>query len=795
MKRIGWFPLAGVLLMVHVSAGAPRPPSWSSGGPFGARVTHLSFDASTHTLYAGTFDSGIFKSTDGARSWSPLSNHSYGIVSALAADPSNQNVLLVAAVREDVSRTADGGRRWDKSKGIPGYIWRLVFDPRVRERVWAAGNEGVFSSADSGRTWRTALSTVKIGHAMTIVPDPAHSDRVWAGGDKGLFKSRDGGNTWTAMPAVGIHIRSVALDAKDPSFVVALGSDALFTSADAGETWTRVPTDQAGAIHSMLVDSGSPRRILILIRGDLASSGDNGRTWETVASARGVSSFDALLADPFEPRTFYASSRTGVLKSTDAGKTWQDANRGLTGLWVNAVALDPPRTIYAATRWGRFCSVDAGKSWKRIGESLHEVRGLAVDPESAFTFYSATPLDDQSLAGPHLLKSRYFYSSGVLRETEGEAPEQGYTCVVVDPRSPRTVWAGSVRGLRRSTDAGATWPSAGLENEEITSLAIDPRNSSVVYAASKNGGVFKTTDGGENWSSLSPDLKNKELTAVAVPAEEPATVYAASHGKGLFKSRDSGASWVPVLSLPYEWIRALLVAADGQSVTVGTNGKGIFASGDGGETWAPMNDGLTALSVTALAGDPASGLLVAGTTKGVFVRQGAVRAVPVETPAPVPTKAPAAAATVKSGSDDPIRRIEKEIAVLKWRRTMGDIRSLAISFEAYAVDHGLYPPSGDRDRLVADLTPTYIRSLPRLDGWENPFRVEISETRNGYRISSAGADGVFEKRPPLAATRTGSPGVTQKTGPGIGPSDDPGTDAVFENGNFIRWWSELPTPP
>ena len=739
MKRIGWFPLAGVLLMARVSAGAPSPPSWSSGGPFGARVTALSFDAATRTLYAGTFDSGIFRSTDGARSWSPLPNHYYGIVSALAADPSNPNVLLLAAVREDVSRTVDGGRRWGKPTGIPGYIRRLVFDPLVRGRVWAAGKEGVFSSADSGRTWRTALSTVKIGQAMTIVPDPAHSDRVWAGGNKGLFRSRDGGNTWTAVMAVGIDIRSVALDAKGPSFVVALGSDALFTSTDAGETWTRTPTDQAGAIHSILVDSGSPRHILALIHDDLVSSGNNGRTWETVGSSRGASSFNALLADPFEPRTFYASSRTGVLKSTNAGKTWQDANQGLTGLWVNAVALDPRQSgkIYAATRWGRFCSLDAGTSWKRIGESLHEVRGLAVDPESALTFYSATPVDDQSLAGPHLLKSRYFYSSGVLRETEGEAPEQGYTCVVVDPRSPRTVWAGSVRGLRRSTDAGATWPSAGLENEEITSLAVDPRNSSVVYAASKNGGVFKTMDGGENWSSLSPDLKNKELTAVAIPAEKPEIVYAASHGKGLFKSRDSGASWVPVLSLPYGWIRALLVTPDGQSVTVGTNGKGVFTSRNGGETWAPMNDGLTAFSVTALAGDPGSGSLVAGTTQGVFVRQSRIQsaagAVLVETPSPVPTKTRIGVETAKGGPDGVIRALAKAIAVAKCRRTMADLRSLAISFEAYAVDrglHGLYPPSGDFDRAQGP-----PRSLDR--GSAPPkTRARMSSTRTAF--SSAG---------------------------------------------------------
>lgn len=153
-----------------------------------------------------------------------------------------------------------------------------------------------------------------------------------------------------------------------------------------------------------------------------------------------------------------------------------------------------------------------------------------------------------------------------------------------------------------------------------------------------------------------------------------------------------------------------------------------------------------------------------------------------------------ALAFAKGGTDGVTRLVEKDIAASKWRRTMGDIRSLSTSFEAYAVDHNLYPLSGDLDRLAAELTPTYMRSLPRLDAWEHPFRVEISETRKDYRITSAGADGVFEKRPPLTATRWGS-SATPNSGPGIGPSEDPGADVVYENGIFMRWWGEIPTPP
>lgn len=125
---------------------------------------------------------------------------------------------------------------------------------------------------------------------------------------------------------------------------------------------------------------------------------------------------------------------------------------------------------------------------------------------------------------------------------------------------------------------------------------------------------------------------------------------------------------------------------------------------------------------------------------------------------------------------------------LKSQKTMADIRILANTLERYSVDNSLYPPSGDLDRLAADLTPTYGTSIPRLDAWGQSFRVEISETRKDYRITSSGADGVFENRPRLA-TRAGA---RPKPEPGMGPSADTGTDLVYENGIFIRWWDGLP---
>lgn len=144
--------------------------------------------------------------------------------------------------------------------------------------------------------------------------------------------------------------------------------------------------------------------------------------------------------------------------------------------------------------------------------------------------------------------------------------------------------------------------------------------------------------------------------------------------------------------------------------------------------------------------------------------------------------------------DGAVRSLERDIALAKVRRTQADMRSFSTAFEAYAIDYGKYPASENLGKLEADLMPTFIKVLPRTDAWENPYRVEISSTRNDYRITSAGADGLFEMRPPLAASPTGVAIPKPKPGPGNGPGDDPGTDLVLENGVFVRWWNGSPTP-
>jgi Type II secretion system (T2SS), protein G len=137
----------------------------------------------------------------------------------------------------------------------------------------------------------------------------------------------------------------------------------------------------------------------------------------------------------------------------------------------------------------------------------------------------------------------------------------------------------------------------------------------------------------------------------------------------------------------------------------------------------------------------------------------------------VPTEA-----DLKVVMDREVRELERSVEKAKVRRSEGYIRSLATAFEAYAVDHNKYP-AGTADELEKLLSPTYIRVMPRVDAWGTPYKIEVLNNRQDYRITSAGADRIFEKRGPL--------GCPEDKGTAVEVSD-PRRDLVFFDGRFVQ---------
>lgn len=192
----------------------------------------------------------------------------------------------------------------------------------------------------------------------------------------------------------------------------------------------------------------------------------------------------------------------------------------------------------------------------------------------------------------------------------------GVNVLALAPNAPNTIYASTSDGIYRSTDGGTNWtktPSTGLSGATFASaIAVDPTNSAVVYVGSFNG-FFKTTNGGNNWTQVNTiPLNFSSVFSIVFDPVTPSTMYVGA-GNGVFKSTNSGSTWITqnnfgIAGTPN--VHALAInPTTPATIYAGTFGNGVFKSTNGGGVWTAMNNGMGGNSPTfinAIAIDPAN---------------------------------------------------------------------------------------------------------------------------------------------------------------------------------------------
>lgn len=197
--------------------------------------------------------------------------------------------------------------------------------------------------------------------------------------------------------------------------------------------------------------------------------------------------------------------------------------------------------------------------------------------------------------------------------------------IAVDPGNGQTIYAGTQRsGIFKSTDGGSNWSSfnAGLNSFDIRAIAIDPVTTTTVYAGSSGEGIFKSVNSGTSWTAVNNGVTSNDIRAIAVDPLTTSTVYAGSFGGGLFKTTDGGSTWTPVNNgLTSSDVQTIAIDPVNPSILyVGTQFDGVFKSVDGGGSWTPINTGITDRTIfdIAITPDNTSILYIATEVTGVF---------------------------------------------------------------------------------------------------------------------------------------------------------------------------------
>ncbi len=606
------------------------------GGP----VYALVMDPTDPAVLYATADKGLFKSTDGAASWSQLSVGERPYM--VAVDPGSPTALYVSAT-DGFYKSSDGGATWTQV-GSPGIGWspQPWIDPATSPSTLYGSYWGVlYKSTDGGVSWREVTGQDAggdwFGQEMAIDPS-GHALYGFAGMEVGamLERSIDGGVTWedvtSAIPApvmseVGLMegeaAYTVFVDPKDTSRLYLYNrsdSGPAYVSSDQAQTWSELSGPELDWVRA--VSHAAPGTATAAIEAAAGFLSDfNGTVTDASSGAIRSAESWGVVVDPTNPSVLYVPSDQGVYKSIDQGATWNKASEGLTDPLVRSVLVDPasPTTIYVTTSASMIKSTDGGASWSTILEcSLGEVgRYVALAPSSPSRLYARTSYD-------------FFRSDdgGATWTLLGIPP--GELRLVASDR-PDTIFAHGEyfnppgNSLYLSTDAGAEWNLvAGLPAFPVRVMAEAPDDPSTLYAGvlnpsgegSTSNGVFKSTDGGETWAPAGERSWGGGVSALAIDPQNPLTIYAVQDARGgggnddvqtFWRSSDGGETWGQidveglsdhVLSLladprTPDTFYAVTETADAALI--------VYRSTDGGLQWQAMGEVLP----TAGLDDPA----------------------------------------------------------------------------------------------------------------------------------------------------------------------------------------------
>ena len=689
----GWMPgrrlaaLFTFFLLAVMAWSAPVDSSLLSGlrwrhiGPamFSSRVSDVAgVPGHPNVLYCANSTAGLWKSTNGGITFESVFNNGGTLsVGAVALSPDNQDIVYVGtgegAPRNSISygdgiyKSTDGGRTW-KNVGLKDSerFSRIVVDPKTPSVVFAAAmghafgpntERGVYRSSDAGATWKRVLYVNDLTGASDVAVDPQDPRIVYAGmyeylrkpwhfssggPGSGLYRSSDGGETWTKLT--------------DPKLNNGLPGAKLL-----GRIGMSICLSNPNVVYA-LIEAQEP--------GTLWRSSDRGVHWTLVNSSRNINNrpfyYTQVRVDPRDENRLYTLAGSFNL-STDGGRTFQ----GIPGASMfgdhHALWIDPanPRRLLCGTDGGFFISNDGGARWDfrnnmPVAQPYHVGYDMA-DPYNIMGGFQ----DHEIWIGPNEKWNQVGVREGDWQRLRNMADGM---YAMADPRDPNIVYYnghfGDITRLDRRDNQERfiqpypPGPAGGGADEEKyrfnwnSPIHMSPTNPDVIYYGGNV--VFKTTDGGRNWTVISPDLTtdNKEkqrssggpisadntraefhctVVSIAESPRDPKVLWAGTDDGNVQITQDGGARWTNVAknlpgNLPSPWVKSIQASwtEPGTAyVAIDQHWQDdirphAFMTTDYGRTWKDISTGLNGYAHIVMEDPKEPGLLYAGTELGIF---------------------------------------------------------------------------------------------------------------------------------------------------------------------------------
>ncbi len=615
-----------------------------------------------NVFYIGVNNGGVWKTTDYGHTWKPIFDaENTGSVGDVAVAPSNANVIYVGSgegiQRPDLSignglyKSMDAGKTWS-NMGLHDaqQIGGISIDPKNENRIFVAAlghpygpnkERGVYRSIDGGKTLEQVLYIDENTGAVQVLIDPNHTNVVfatlwaarqgpwengaWNGEASGLYKSIDGGNTWKKI------IKGFPTTTEDGlgriGFTIApSNSNRMYATVDANK------------------------------KGGIYRSDDAGESWYILTSdarlwGRG-SDFAEVKADPKNEDIVY-SANVVVWKSKDGGKTWEGIKGAPGGddyhrFWINpnntniiAVGLDQGGTI----------TVNGGETYSSwYNQATAQFYHVSTDNAFPYNVYGG-----QQESGSVGIASRSNDGGITFREWHPVGVEE-YGYVAADPLDPNIIYGGKITKYDKRTGQVQNISPTPVRNGKVRFIRTAPvlfspvDNKTLFFAGNI---IFKTTNGGSSWETISPDLtrekwdipesvgiyNNEEVKKMhqrgvvytLAPSYQDLNVLWAGTDDGLIHiTKDGGKHWKNITpSSITSWSKISMIDAsrfDVNTAYVAVNRircddmtPHIYKTTDGGLTWKKIINGLPNEPINSVREDAVrKGLLFAGSENAVY---------------------------------------------------------------------------------------------------------------------------------------------------------------------------------
>ena len=539
--------------------------------PSNANIVYV---AAQGDLWGPNDERGVFKTTDGGKTWTKVLfiNADTG-VNDIAIDPLNPETLYASAYQRRrtafgfngggpgsaIYRTTDGGANWKKlTNGLPkGEMGRIGLDvyrrnPNVVYATVEAEESGIYRSDDKGETWvKMSNTNARPMYFSQVRIDPNNDQRIWEAGVNMAY-SEDGGKTFVTNRVTKIHVdfHAIWIDPSNSDNMIVGCDGGIHFSHDAGRSWDSRNQIAIGQFYEIAYDMAKPYKVCGGLQdnsswcGPSATANAAGITnddWYTVAGGDG---FYAQI-DPEQPWIVYAESQDGNLVRRDL-RTHEarslrpveedDKMRRFRFQWNSPVLISKHdrKTLYYGGNFV-FKSTDQGDNWKRISPDL------------------TTGVDRKTLS----IMGQKIEDRTMLSRNDGIASFPTITTLSESAARPGVLWAGTDDGNLQVTKDGETWKNVvgnvpgvpkGTYVSRVLASAYDAATAYVTFDGHRSDDfniyLFKTTDYGDTWTSISTGLPKNGGT-LHVIREHPRNrdLLFAGGEFGLYISFDRGANW------------------------------------------------------------------------------------------------------------------------------------------------------------------------------------------------------------------------------------------------------------